>query len=351
MQRFFCFLLSTVAAFHAAAQTCASVYSEATRNVDVYTRTIAEQRSTFNEHCETNGSMRSSSSSQDLTIPVKAFKASFSGTAQEARQEMQDFCKTYASNVQKYDGMYRLNDSVSVDALRSFNQCVALERSSVNVSHSATPSRSVVVRVDLNPATTNVVLRAVRYDSNVAQCTSTINGATPTVIVADTPEFKATSPFSVVCDRKPEKTQAGELRFPRFELLIDTNFGPYTVVMPTEGVLNYDLASVNAKRAENAALVEAGLKKEVDDLQRQNVQLKSDVSAVTTKMNGLKFTSIHFIMQGQGAPWPCPLNPEDESQKICRSEGAVRSRLDKTPERGGGSCGYREWKFACYQFP
>ena len=41
--------------------TCASVYADATRNIEVYTRTLSEQNSIFSNHCEANGSLKQSS--------------------------------------------------------------------------------------------------------------------------------------------------------------------------------------------------------------------------------------------------------------------------------------------------
>jgi hypothetical protein len=319
--------------------------------VDVYARTLTEQNAVFNEHCETNGSIKASSASMDLSIPVKAFKIGFSGSQQESRKEMQNFCKSYAVNIQRFDSTYRLSSSVVTDALRSFNQCVELERSSVRISHASTPVRSVVVRVDLNPATTQVALRSVRYDAKVAECTTTIAGPSPVLLNSSWNEQKASGPFAVVCDRKAELVSGGETRFSRFELLVDTNHGPYTVVMPAVSVLGYDLASANEKRAAAAAVSIANLNSDLGASRKESSDLKAELNALKTKMSGLRATSVHSVLQGDGAPWACNVNPETASVAACRAEGSERLTLHKTPERNGRSCGYREWRFACVQYP
>lgn len=70
------------------ASDCAAVYANATRNVDVFSRTLTEQNSLYTKHCESNGSMRQASKGLDLTIPIETIVIEFSGNQEEAQSEM-----------------------------------------------------------------------------------------------------------------------------------------------------------------------------------------------------------------------------------------------------------------------
>lgn len=222
---------------------CASVYADATRNVDVYTRTMTEQSDVFNQHCESNGSLRQSSAGLDLSIPVKAIKIGISGSKEDARSEMQSFCKRHQENMQRFDSVYKLSSPVVVDALRSFNQCLAFEKKEVNITHLSTDSRSLLVRVDFNPARANVTLNSVQYDEKVAECFTNAAGASNQLVKFPMAPIAAKGPFSVACTRTAAQTTSGGKKFDRLELLVDTNHGPYPVAMSTEEMLGYDLAS------------------------------------------------------------------------------------------------------------
>lgn len=337
------FVTSLVASFHfgslhAQTSVCEAVYKESVRNVDIQSRVLTEQNDTFSTHCEVNGSLKSSSTNVDLSIPVKAIKIGFSGSKNEAQQEMQEFCKTFTQRLNRFDSFYQLNNHVVVDALTSFNQCVALEKESVRISHAATESRSLVVRVGFNPTEANVSLRSVDYDSSAAQCSTSITeGGKSIELSRDMKEVKAMGPFSISCTRTAQPTSTGDLKFSRLELLVDTNRGAYKVTMPTEEMLGYDLASQN-KMNLLAAM-------------QEHVRLRNQIDLLQAKMAGVR-ASAHFSLQGEKAKIKCPRdggNPQAYAKNICGSASVVG--LVGDPSREGGSCGYKTWRWTCVSFP
>jgi len=300
---------------------------------------LSEQNDIFARYCESNGSLKSSSAQLDLTIPVKAIKLGFSGNQAQAKQEMQKFCNSYSERLNTYSASYQLNNRVVVDALLSFNQCVALEGKRVQISH-VTTNADLVVRVGFNPAEQQVTLNSVQYDPAVATCTSNIAGeGKPIPVSATTGELKANKPFSIACGRKALTTARGDRKFARLEVLVDTNQGAYTVAMPTEEMLGFDLASTNRQAILAAKQEQTRLRREVDSLK--------------AKIAGVRGQAFSFT-QGQGQIIPCPQdggNILTFSKNYCDQKGATVSGLQNIGSRNGGKCGYTSYKWACISFP
>lgn len=333
-----CLLLTALSSEGQGSSTCQSVYADSVRNVDIQTRVLTEQNDLFSRHCETNGSLKSSSANLDLTGQVKAIKLGFSGSQSEAKQTMQEFCKTHSERLSRFDSFYQLNNRVVVDALQSFNQCIALEGKRVQISHVATDSRSLVVRVGFNPAEQNVSLNSVQYDTAVATCRSNITGDGPPAEVSSTSgQITAKGPFSVACERIASATSNGDRKFSRLELLVDTNQGAYSVAMPTEEMLGYDLANANRQTILAAT--------------QEQVRLKNEADALRGRIDGVR-AEANLTTQGQGAQVPCPQHGGDLNTFVKNScQGGIVSGLVKTGEGPGKACGYTSYKWSCIKFP
>lgn len=335
-------LLTSSSTFSNEEGSCASVYVDATRNVNIATRILIEQDQFFTKHCENNGLIRTESLGLDLTVPIKQIKADFSGTKNEALEEMKQFCKESASDRKRFQSSYDYNNSVVVDALRSFNQCRALEAKGININHKTTDVRSLVVKVHFNPTTDKIQLNSVQYDPLVADCFTDIKG----IKKLRTPmkPVKAKAPFSVSCTRIAENNKDGNNKFNRFELLLDTNQGAYSVAMPTEEMLGYDIASVNKRKILAAQDESQKLRGELGDSLSRNNDL-------TKKMQNPK-VKIHTMRQGSGlgsSGIACDHNINTFAKGVCGS-AIMTPVLRITPESNGGSCGYRTWQWACVSY-
>ena len=339
LSKYWLLLLAVVSTAGFAQSTCQAVYSDSVRNVDAYTRVLSEQSDIFSEHCESNGSVKSSKTGLDLTAPVKGIVVGFNGSREEAAQRMQQFCKSHASSLSRFDGTYQLSNKVVVDALKSYNQCLAFEGKRIDIAHVATDSRALVVRVGLNPATDVLTLNSVQYDSRVATCRTNIGGDGPLMPVGtDFAQTKATGPFSVACDRIPARNAAGDEYFPRLELLLDTNHGAYTVAMPTEGMLGYDTANSTRQRI----LADA----------QEKAALAQQVSVLTRKLNNPIIT-MQAVVQGEkrGTVLKCPQqggNLAAHIQGVCKG---IASKPMVGGSVGGNMCGYTTHVWSCTTYP
>ena len=326
--------------FSYAQSSCAAVYADSTRNIDAVSKQASEYSYMYSTHCEANGSLRSSSSGQDLSVAYAGIEVGWKGTKAEAEQKMQDFCKSRQSEYNKASSYLAVSNTVVTEALKSFNQCKALEVNSVFMTHYADQT-SLIIRGNLNPTTTKVDIQAVLYDEALGTCQSTsIRPPKPIRVTATMNAFTAKGPFSITCKRLGIKTIAGETKYPRFEVGVATNHGTYGVTLLAEDILNLDLASQNrqelAKRDTAISLVNQQL-----DLEKQKsaaLQKRIDSAAVST----------HQVVEGEGTPQGCG-GGKAFMQATCgtaRVGGEVMLY-----DRSGGSCGYRGYIFSCLRIP
>jgi hypothetical protein len=321
-----------------AQSSCQAVYADSVRNVDSYTRVLSEQNSTFSMHCEVNGSLKKESTGLDLTVPVKGINIGFNGTRDEATQRMQQFCKTHAASLNRFDGTYQLSNKVVVDALQSFNQCMLFENKRISISHLATDTRNLVVRVGLNPATDVLTLNSVQYDPRAAKCRTNIGGeGPPKVIDANFVQTKATGPFSVACERTAAKNAAGDEFFPRLELILDTNHGAYPVVMATEGVYGYDTANSTRQR------ILAG--------EQEKAVLTQQVANLTRKMQNPSIIMQSATQGEKRVAVACPQHGGSLATYIASVCKGIASPPLVTRTIRGDTCGYTTSVWSCTTYP
>lgn len=116
---------------------CIDVYKAATRNLLVSENSYSSVNTIFDNYCEVSGEAKSSNSSAGIEAVIKQIPISFTGQSGSSEQRMKNFCKTYSSVRFDTAASRSLADTVVVDALKSFNECVAITQAGVRISHSA----------------------------------------------------------------------------------------------------------------------------------------------------------------------------------------------------------------------
>jgi hypothetical protein len=339
--------------------SCGDVYAGAVRNVSVSTRNKVESNYLFSQHCENNGEMRTGSSSQNLSVAVaKKINLGFSGTNAEAITTIKNFCKTYVASSSSSSQAFDLEDLVVSEALKTFNECRQLEINNVFISHSIQDPRSVIVKIDFNPGKTKLHLRSIDYDADVATCRTTalssfswFGNPEPEVITEKMKESEIDRPFSITCVRTPENDSN---KFPRFTLGVDTNHGTYSLSMPVEEMLGYDLAHQNKVSI-------LALNKRINTLSDNNTSLvsqlrqaKGNATNLTNRLSRVT-VEIHHVMVGRysRSPWPhlqCTQRGgqgvNSYASGVCGANRAVID-LDVLSSVSGDTCGYSLYQFAC----
>lgn len=335
-------LLGITVSFEAGAQTglsCEAVYKDSVSKVSVTDRQEAQRDFIFDNHCEKSGELKSSQTSVDLTIPVKELEIGFNGSHQEAEQRMKNFCKSHLQTRTFSGSFYTYNRQPVVDAMRSYNECKFYANTGVFVSHQIQEPRSLIIRVDFDPTLHNVVLHGATYDASDGQCYLT--GKNKVL----TPQFESRdmdSSFTITCNRKAKLTKAKIKKYDRFTVGVAMNQSSYSVALPTEGVLGFDLASINKQR--------------FDSVVQQRTKLQVENDFLKKRINGFS-TEIHLLAQRDSAPMPppwetvgCPpLNdPRDYAKTVCGNRPIHFQPTGVTYDDGSGSsCGLTLYAFSC----
>ncbi|MCA9325904.1 hypothetical protein KDA23_07675 [Candidatus Saccharibacteria bacterium] len=350
-QMMFLLCATSPCVFAETSNTCGDVYAGAVQDVSFDARQYAENNFLFTAHCESNGEIREGQSDQSLSIVAKKVNIGFSGNSSEARSTVSEFCKEFLSKKDFRRASFRYELTVVGAALRSFNDCKALEHNGMFVRHYVQQPRSVIVRLDFNPDKTNVIFRGAAFDNSIATCSSTAlsSAGTPVVIDRSTPETSIDRPFSIICERTPEETSSGAKKFQRFVLGVDTNHGTYNVEMPTEEMFGYDLASANQARhmelQDQKNALEARLNGIIEMLNAEVTTLKNRIDTASAE--------IHLVKQGEkGVPFfehvACPQHGGDFNAYVSNLCGSRRKIIQPIQtEVPGGWCGYNFYAVAC----
>ncbi|MDH6273600.1 hypothetical protein M2311_003690 [Rhizobium leguminosarum] len=327
--------------------SCGEVYANSVRNISIESRLAIEKDFLFNRHCSASGEISQSSSGFDFTATVKAVDIGFGGTQSDARQWMESFCKEHLQTRDRQDELFRFDNTVVVDALKSFNECRALEINETYITHVLVEPRAAILTVDFNRDTTNLRFRGITYDTNVAECWTTgLTESGDTLVLNNTTqEFEVKRSFSVICERKGTPTNAGSTKFERFVIGLDTNHGPYTVTMPLEELAGFDLGSEYKRNV-------LALSAEIQQLQSDKAGLAGAVNSLEQRIANAS-AELHLVRQGQYAPggyWEHVVCPQDggdlnaHMQRICGIRKPQSRHLDT---QGGNRCGYSFYAYAC----
>jgi hypothetical protein len=322
-------LLST---FNVLAQesTCSRVYADAVRNISVEKQQLAVKSRVFSENCETNGSLKQTNAGADLTIPLKAIKIGFSGDYAAAKQEMQSFCREFSSRHDYTSNEFSYTNMVSTEALKSLNECVALEQQGIQITHQMQDPSSFIVNVKFNPSTTK--LNFTGFKQNNVVCDTTTVDKSKRNLTSIRSEFKPKGNFSIQCKRSG-LSKRGQVVYERASLGIATNLGSYSVILPPEGLLGYDLANQNRIR-------------DLDAQSRIN-SLQDSLSKTEAKLENVA-VQVYYVRQGDGDAVACPQrggNIQQYMTSVCGSNKVAAYKA--IPLGGGGTCGYAAYAFAC----
>jgi hypothetical protein len=329
-----------------AQSSCAAVYAGATSNMTATERDSAKYDYAFSRHCESNGTVKSSSQSQDLSVEIPDYvEFGWKGSQAEALQVMQKFCKTQQASYASADRYRSLTNTVVVAALNSFNQCIALERNGINMTHTSNAT-AVVISGNFDPSKTRVEVQSVRYDATAGRCETTSISPPKVTRVSDKMNaFRPRRAFTISCGRIGTATQSGETKYPRFEILVATNYGAYSVTMLPEDVQGYDLASESRRLVARAEAQVQALRGEM----AQNIAAEQTKTAAALSRRAI----LYNYVQGDGwaVPCPAPQNRPTALEYMTQICGA-RELQPPGPNSGagiasGGGCGVTAVAFAC----
>ena len=350
------FFLITTISFSPAfsqTQTCDNVYAQSTRNIDAKTKIETQENAEYSENCGSDGKVKQSKLNADFSGKWKLISGNLNITKEEALQEEHKFCDKKMKEFAASSFFTSLNNSVVVEALRSFNQCKLIESKGLLMSHTANTT-DLVLRGDYNPATTNVEVQKVTFQQEAGSC---IDNATGNRLTTGTRPFKTTGPFSISCGRVGQRTRNG-ISYPRFEVIVATNHGNYPVTLLADEVANLDLASEYKRRlAEQEAQRLRDLAQYTSNIAKVSAQLTSEKAAgakLQASINGINVVRSWAFTYGDGQTVPCEDPRNYPPRQVYVDQQCAPNRgfyYQVAPQTAYGFCGYYQYHGVCVAIP
>jgi hypothetical protein len=280
---------------------CVSVYRDSTRNLNQSFKEQSEIQTYFNQHCEKNGEIKTSSAGLNLEAVVYAIPFKFGASSNSAKEKMQEFCKTASSYEFNQSAEFQSSNQVVVDALSNFNQCLAIAGQNLIITHTLQHPESVTISGRWKTAVTKgVKLNQVLYDNSKLQCTSTTLTKDGKVVkVNDQRSWEIPEGFSLSCVRK-SKISGGAAVFERATIGLSTTLGDYSFVLQADKLNDFTLSS-QAEASYNQ------LKSDYDTLLGQYQQSTVDLQNSKAAYNRKDSYSVIFYMGNSLDPWKAQL--------------------------------------------
>ena len=327
------------------ASDCASVYSNATRNITSIQRQQTELSYYFNQHCQKSGEVNESSLGIGVEAVVKKIPFTFSTTSSSSKSKLEEFCKVGVQQNYFSASSSDFRDEVVVASLNSFNQCIALENRGLRLTHQEQPPQSVLIYAELTNNFTAASLDAVAYDSKALDCRSTGFASDGSAIVVDgSKSLKIAKNFTITCTRKP-KTEGGKTYYPRAVVGVSTSLGPYSVeliedqlfgfMLASQAKANYDKAIAQRDYNLNEAL---GAKNAAAQLQNRLNNVSAELFTVSTGEYDRPST-VHYPPRMY-----CGTDIQAHANAQCGGRTPV---IKHTGGYGGNKCGYQHYVIAC----
>lgn len=250
---------------------CVAVYANSTRNINQEYREQIQINQVFNEHCEQSGELRTSGGSIDFEGVLKAIPMKIGISGGSAKEKMQSFCKIAQAYSLNNSADFVFANQVVVDALSSFNQCLAIASERLVITHSTQGAESVIINGRWRDGITQgVYLDAITFDPNHITCSSTSFSADGSSEKIGDKRLELSKNFNIACRRLP-KAEAGDLLYAEANIGLGTSLGTYSIKLYDERILGFT-------NAEDAIENYAQLSKERD-------ALVSSLSTITTNLD------------------------------------------------------------------
>ncbi len=306
---------------------CQEVYKTATRNYDESRVNEIQKWEMFDRICTASGETNNTALQHDGSWTGYGIMESNWDFRQD-RQRWQQFCQEGARASDTRKRTLTIRDHAAIEALGSFNQCLALQAQNLLIIPDATLDHAVI-NIQLRSNITRPFLDSVVTSSNM-KCSSASLGGGRAKTLKGSLHIPIVQDFSIECERKSAKVRGNEF-YKRGEVLLSTSLGPYKFVMPEDEHFGFWTASENERafrniEGERDAAIRAGKEREAALLRREpstrlvcNGSSRShmqDVSVPTTcpadmKIMPAKDSTDLRIFAGQGGRsgigWKCIL--------------------------------------------
>jgi hypothetical protein len=328
------------------ASDCASVYSNATRNITLIQKQQTELSYYYSRHCQKSGEVNQSSFTLGIEAVVKQIPFNFSASSVDSKSKIEEFCKTGSQQNYFSASSTDFRDEVVAASLDSFNQCIALENRGLRFTHQEQSPQSVLIFGEITQNFISASLDAVAYDPAYVTCKSTGFSSDGSAIVLDgSKSLKISKNFTLSCTRKA-KNDAQKKFYPRAVIGLSTSVGPYTVELIEDQLFGFTLAS-QAKLNYDKAITQR------DQNLNEAVGAKAVAAQLQNRLNNVSAEAFTVSYGEYDRPSTqyfsprlyCGADIQAHANGVC---GPTRTAFVKAlGSYGGNNCGYGHYTFVC----
>lgn len=291
------------------------------REHSISTSSSSYLNSVFDEHCEQNGTAKSSSGALGIDTVVKTIPLKFTGSFSTNREAIQNFCKTYASTTSQESRTYSYLERISSKALETVSECLRLQSLGVTITHDIQNLEKM--NFFLKAAVDrHIELSGVDVTPNVA-CKGQISGTLASLSPKTYIDIDKSQSF--VCTREPTTDSTSGVRaYSEAVITVQTNLGNYSVLWPRDEALPENIASNISNR--------------LNVFQSRFADTNARMGAA---LDSIQFTKVCAARgDNNGKPWDLPLS--------CPS-GWIRTDLLINNWWNGGPHGQGDTCRVCYR--
>lgn len=289
----------------AAQEVCLKGYEGATTSISTFVAQQSIGEAEYRQYCQADGTVNKTrfDASGTTLIGLAPVISSFSGS--NDYEKTRSFCDQYHRQYASSLSVSSYERSIALEALKSFNSCVALfVDQKLTVEYNVVPRNTFNLSVAL-PAAKTVTLNGVAFDPQELNCqfSSGRPGAKVEVLKTGQAARKLEDDFVINCRRTAHQV-SGRSEFRPVELSLTLNGRQYAFWSPADGVLDFSSSLQQRTREANYQATVKALQGQVSSLQTQLQDTKTQMSLMrpvivaATSDPGVLGT-VGFVGQGQ----------------------------------------------------
>jgi hypothetical protein len=209
---------------------CGRIVSDMSREYMSSQESNAILDSVFDQHCQSDGSVRQGGTQFGLSVVVKALPVGLNFGSSSSDSSASSFCKDYRSRRQLTASRSSEEQKLSKRAFDSLDSCMALAAKGAAISHQLIGRDRVAFAI--SPGQTR--LRIVGVDTSQIECDGFVASSTTRVPVNRELSVDVQEPVSITCKREPaSRAPDGSWAYSEASVIVQTNLGlNYPVVLP-----------------------------------------------------------------------------------------------------------------------
>lgn len=201
--------------------------------------------SVFTQHCQQDGSRKSTGASAGLDAVVKAIPIKFTGSYSNSEEAFTNFCKSYSSFTSASSSSDAYKETISAKALETIAECQRLQASGVIVTHQVSNAEALSFYLR-NSVTQTFELQGVQTTGPV-KCSGQVSGTKTPFDMSLNARITKTQSFACVRTGTTKADKTGT-DFPESIVTVLTNQGNYSVFWPKDQRESSDMASAIDRR-------------------------------------------------------------------------------------------------------